>query len=89
MFKPILVSACLLGLQTRYNGQSKRHQKVLDYLEQQGLCPIPVCPEQLAGLPTPREQSCFHNGDGIAVLNGSGRVVSASGELMNEAFLLC
>jgi len=44
----ILVSACLLGLPTRYDGKSKRSQDVLDYLQREKLTPIPVCPEQLA-----------------------------------------
>ncbi|MGW8313410.1 MAG: DUF523 domain-containing protein [Desulfuromonadales bacterium] len=83
---PILVSACLLGLPTRYDGKAKRSQAVLDYLKQQGLLPIPVCPEQLAGLATPRDQTYFHCGNGHAVLSGEGQVVSASGRNMNAIF---
>jgi len=83
---PILVSACLLGLPTRYDGQAKRSQAVLDYLQHEGLLPIPVCPEQLAGLSTPRDQTYFHSGDGHAVLSGEGQVVSPSGSLMNAVF---
>jgi uncharacterized protein YbbK (DUF523 family) len=83
---PILVSACLLGLPTRYDGKAKRSQAVLDYLQQQGLLPVPVCPEQLAGLATPRDQTYFHSGDGQAVLSGEGQVVSASGRDMNTIF---
>jgi uncharacterized protein YbbK (DUF523 family) len=83
---PILVSACLLGLPTRYDGKAKRSQAVLDYLQQQGLLPVPVCPEQLAGLSTPRDQTYFHSGDGQAVLSGEGHVVSASGRDMNAIF---
>jgi uncharacterized protein YbbK (DUF523 family) len=84
---PILVSACLLGLLTRYDGTSKRNTKVLDFLEREGLIPIPVCPEQLAGLPTPRSQTCFACGDGAAVLDGTGSVVNAEGTTMNSTFL--
>jgi uncharacterized protein YbbK (DUF523 family) len=47
-----LCSACLLGVSCRYDGKSKPHRKVLDVLEKEVL--IPVCPEQLAGLPIPR-----------------------------------
>jgi len=86
MGEPILVSACLLGLPTRYDGRAKRSQPVLDYLERHKLVPVPVCPEQLAGLPTPRQQTCFASGDGAAVLAGTGRVVSASGQEMNDVF---
>jgi len=84
--EPILVSACLLGLPTRYDGHAKRSQKVLDYLSRHNLVPIPVCPEQLAGLTTPRAKTCFAEGDGQAVLTGTGRVVAESGQEMNEVF---
>lgn len=84
--EPILVSACLLGLPTRYDGTAKRSEAVIDYLEREQLLPIPVCPEQLAGLPTPREQTFFQAGDGHAVLAGVGTVVSVSGQSMNAPF---
>ena len=84
--KPILVSACLLGLPTRYDGKAKRSQSVLDYLQREHLLPIPVCPEQLAGLSTPRHKTFFSQGDGHDVLAEKGNVVSASGEPMNEVF---
>lgn len=87
MNEPILVSACLLGLPTRYDGTSKCNPLVLAWLERERLLPVPVCPEQLAGLPTPRPQTCFACGDGQAVLAGSGEVRSILGRLMNTEFL--
>jgi uncharacterized protein YbbK (DUF523 family) len=87
MREPVLVSACLLGLLTRYDGTTKRNQAVFDWLAGENLLPIPVCPEQLAGLPTPREQTLFSSGDGHAVMAGNGKVVSLSGICMNEPFL--
>ncbi|HEX9873404.1 MAG TPA: DUF523 domain-containing protein [Deferrimonas sp.] len=87
MSRPILVSACLLGLLTRYDGQTKCNQKVLDFLKAQGLVPIPVCPEQLAGLSTPRPASCFSKGDGRDLLDGNGTVVNRVGDEMNGPFL--
>jgi uncharacterized protein YbbK (DUF523 family) len=84
---PILVSACLLGLLTRYDGTSKRNTRVLAYLEREGLVPVPICPEQLAGLPTPRSQTYFGAGDGMAVLDGTGSVVNSEGTEMNGSFL--
>lgn len=48
-----LCSACLLGVRCRYNGKSALNKKVLELLKTELL--IPVCPEQLGGLPTPRE----------------------------------
>ncbi len=85
--KPILVSACLLGLATRYDGGAKRNEKVLSYLRERNLIPIPVCPEQLAGMPTPRPATCFAAGDGAAVLDGSGQVINREGAVMNQVFL--
>ena len=84
--KPILVSACLLGLPTRYDGKAKRSQTVMDFLQRENLLPIPVCPEQLAGMTTPREKTFFQSGDGYTVLNGDGQVVSATGQPMNDVF---
>lgn len=87
MSRPILVSACLLGLQTRYDGKSKRNEKVLAYLESNDLLPVPVCPEQLAGQPTPRPETRFASGNGEAVLDGLGSVVSVAGSNMNDIFI--
>lgn len=48
----ILVSACLLGKNCKYNGGNNLNQGVLDFIE--GHEVIGVCPEQLGGLSTPR-----------------------------------
>lgn len=48
-----LCSACLLGINCRYDGESKPNKKVIALSKKEIL--IPVCPEQLGGLPTPRE----------------------------------
>ena len=48
----ILVSACLLGTNCKYNGGNNLNQSVLDFIE--GHEVIGVCPEQLGGLSTPR-----------------------------------
>lgn len=48
----LLVSACLLGCACRYDGKSQENEKVLALLKEHTL--IPVCPEQLGGLCTPR-----------------------------------
>lgn len=48
----ILVSACLLGENCKYNGGNNLNQRVLDFIE--GHEVIGVCPEQLGGLSTPR-----------------------------------
>lgn len=48
----ILVSACLLGTNCKYNGGNNLNQGVLDFIE--GHEVIGVCPEQLGELSTPR-----------------------------------
>lgn len=52
MKESILISACLLGVRCRYDGGSKPQEPILRLMEKYTL--IPVCPEQLGGLPTPR-----------------------------------
>jgi uncharacterized protein YbbK (DUF523 family) len=84
--QPVLVSACLLGLPTRYDGKAKRSQAVIDYLQREKLMPVPVCPEQLAGMTTPRAKTAFHSGDGHDVVHGVGSVVSEIGQPMNDVF---
>ena len=52
--KPFKIcSACLLGVKCRYDGKSKPNDKVIKLAKSKIL--IPVCPEQLGGLSTPRE----------------------------------
>ncbi len=54
MKKPLLISACLLGTACRYDGVSRPlAQESLDALRERYQL-VPVCPEQLGGLPTPR-----------------------------------
>lgn len=48
----VLVSACLLGRNCKYNGGNNYDEKVAAFLE--GKEVIPVCPEELAGLGVPR-----------------------------------
>ncbi len=71
----ILVSACLLGLCCRYDGKSKPSQRVLQLTEKHQL--IPVCPEQLGGLPTPRPPAEMQDG---RVVNRLGLDVTAQYE---------
>ena len=48
----ILISGCLLGLKCRYDAKEKKLPEIEKLIEVYNL--IPVCPEQLGGLPTPR-----------------------------------
>ena len=55
MKKNILVSACLLGKSCRYDGKSKPCERVIALSNTYNL--IPICPEVMGGLPTPRTPS--------------------------------
>ena len=72
----ILVSACLLGEPCRYDGASRLDRQVLE-LHKAGHTLIPVCPEVLGGLDTPRAP---------AELQPDGRVVNEEGEDVTAAY---
>ena len=73
----VLVSACLLGEPCRYDGASVPCEEVIGLAEAHEL--VPVCPEQLGGLPTPRVPS---------EIQADGRVVDKNGVDRTEAFQL-
>lgn len=81
----LLVSACLAGLSTRYDGTGFENDLVRD-LVRAGRA-VPVCPEQLGGLSTPRAPATFVGGDGRAVLDGSARLLTSDGTDVTEAFV--
>lgn len=56
----ILISACLLGVCCRYDGKSKPAANVEKLMDRYEL--IPVCPEQLGGLATPRPPAEIRQG---------------------------
>ncbi|MDZ7798136.1 MAG: DUF523 domain-containing protein [Patescibacteria group bacterium] len=70
--KPKLISACLLGIKCRWDAKFKPCQKAIELFKQGQV--IPVCPEQLGGLPTPRIPQEIQK-DG-RVLNKEGREVT-------------
>ncbi|MDD5750384.1 MAG: DUF523 domain-containing protein [Candidatus Pacebacteria bacterium] len=80
----ILCSACLLGVKCRYDGQGKPNEKVLGLAKKEIL--IPVCPEQLGGLPIPRVPS-EATGSGQAVLEGKAKVITKQGSDVTDSFI--
>lgn len=70
----LLVSACLLGLNCRYDGKSAPNEEIIKLAERHEL--VPVCPEQLGGLPTPREPAEIKD----------GRVMTRGGAEVTEQF---
>ena len=65
----VLISGCLIGLCCRYDGEQKRNKNIAALMEKYYL--IPVCPEQLGGLKTPRNPS------EIRVISSDGSDVTA------------
>lgn len=70
----ILISACLLGEKCKYSGGSNLNKDLVDLLKGQDL--VPVCPEVMGGLPTPRDPSEITE----------GRVITNKGEDVTEEF---
>ncbi len=81
---PVLVSACLLGINCRYDGKAKPCKGILS---SKNFTPVPVCPERLGGLPTPRPTACFVSGDGRDVLKERARIVNADGVNVTGSFI--
>ncbi len=73
----VLVSACLLGERCRYDGQTKTNGRIR-VLKEKGTRFIPVCPECLGGLPTPRPP---------AEIQEDGRVVNREGRDVTREYL--
>ena len=71
----IIVSGCLANIQCRYDGGTKPCEKVL-HLVAEGKA-IPLCPEQLGGLPTPR----------LAAEQSGNRVIRKDGFDVTDEFL--
>lgn len=74
-----LVSACLAGIDCRYNGKNNENEKVVQIVKSGRA--ILVCPEQLGGLNTPRLPS------EIVIVNGEIKVISTDGEDVTSEFL--
>lgn len=71
----ILVSACLLGVNCKYNGGNNYSSKVFDYLKDKEV--FPICPEQLGGLSTPR----------VAAERRNDRVITKDNNDVTEYFV--
>jgi uncharacterized protein YbbK (DUF523 family) len=80
---PVIVSACLVGLNCRYDGQSAYKREVA---EREDITLIPVCPEQLGGLPTPRPKAEITEGSGTDVLEGSSLVIDSKFDDLTSHF---
>ncbi len=85
-FPPIyLVSACLVGLPARYDGRTRPSPACRRAMGNSIW--IPVCHEQLCGLPTPRPAADIIGGTGKDVLAGRARVVTRPGMDVTDHFI--
>lgn len=80
-----LVSACLLGLKTRYDGRLKPCVQCMTALGDAVW--IPICPEQLGGLATPRPPALLTGGNGADVLLCRAKVVTSAGVDVSRQFI--
>jgi len=81
----VIVSACLAGVACRYDGESCPDEEVISLVETRQA--LPVCPEQLGGLPTPREPAEIRGGDGGDVLRGKAIVLDRRGRDVSSDFV--
>jgi len=85
--KPVLlISACLLGVACNHEGRGSPRPVVDELARHYRL--VPVCPEVLGGLPTPRAAAEVQGGDGADVIVGTGdaRVVNIDGVDVTAAY---
>ncbi|KPK77698.1 MAG: hypothetical protein AMJ89_01940 [candidate division Zixibacteria bacterium SM23_73] len=80
-----LVSACLCGIRSRFDGKDARDNQIAELVKKGEA--IPVCPEELGGLPVPRPPGEIEKGDDKDVLSEQTKVVSKDGEDLTPFFL--
>jgi len=78
------ISACLLGLACRYDGAQLPSCRTFKASDSKL---IPLCPEQLGGLSTPRPKAQITGGDGYDVLDGKARVVTECSSDVTAQFI--
>lgn len=71
----VLISACLVGVNCRYNASGVLYDGLQNYKEKYHF--IPVCPEIFGGMKTPREPAEIQN----------NRVVNTAGEDVTEYYI--
>lgn len=81
----IIVSACLAGINCKYNGGNNYNAKVAAMVAKGEA--IPVCPEQLGGCPTPRQPCEITGGTGAGVLDKKAKVVDKEGRDVTCKFI--
>ena len=81
-----LISACLLGVRCNWSGDDKyKGVRAIEISRVEAL--IPVCPEQLGGLSTPRVSQEIQGGTGEDVLDGKCKVLNKNGQDVTREFI--
>jgi len=81
-----LISACLLGIKCAWSGDERyQDERALGLARRESL--VPVCPEQLGGLATPRPPQEIQGGGGEEVLDGKCRVLNKEGVDVSGEFI--
>ncbi len=75
----VLVSACLLGAECRYDGRANTDNALARELAAHGFEAVPFCPEEHGGLGTPRPPAWIEHTSAAEVLDGRDRVVTDAG----------
>ena len=85
--KKIIISKCLLGIPCRFDGKAikQNNSDILINLPNKGA--IPVCPEEMGGLPTPRPPAEIQGEDGMDVINGNINVETIGKEDVSTAYV--
>jgi uncharacterized protein YbbK (DUF523 family) len=81
----LLISACLMGVACNHEGRGSWRAVVTELGERYRL--VPVCPEVLGGLSTPRPAAEIRDGEGSDVVEGRAVVVNVEGEDVTGAYL--
>jgi uncharacterized protein YbbK (DUF523 family) len=84
---PVLVSACLLGRECRYDGSTNRDRELEKELATRGMRAVPFCPEEHGGLGTPRLPAWIEARSAADVLDGKDRVLTDSGVDVTAQFV--
>ena len=83
----ILISACLLGENVRYDGKNSLSKSdILQVWKMQGRL-TPLCPEVAGGLPIPRAAAEIEAGNAEAVIKGEGMIRHKDGTDVTDAFM--
>jgi uncharacterized protein YbbK (DUF523 family) len=91
--KKVVISACLVGINCKYNNGNNYNEKVVNKLLNKELVLL-ICPEIIFGVP--RKKIWYQNGDGEDVINKrkNAKIINSDGKnvslkLMNSCKKIC